>query len=362
MKILYGVQGTGNGHLTRARLMAEEFKRRGIEVDWVFSGRAPSRYFDMEIFGDYRTYEGLTFAVEKGRVNYLKSFMHSRLGQLWRDIKSLKVDQYDLIINDFEPISAWAARLAGKEVVGISHQCAFGHRVPRKNMGIGVRSFMRWFAPVTTPVGLHWDHFNQAILPPMVDLKVRNSNLQKGRILVYLPFANDTSVIDLLQAAPDHQFDVYLGSQVVLEAGNVRCHPFSRSKFQEHLASCEGVICSAGFELPSEALHLGKKLLAIPIKGQAEQESNAQALDLLGLADTAPILTPEVLAQWLRKSPPSPANYPNVAEALVEWLLAGRSQSVDALAERLWQKPLPRLTVARTRHLATSDSAMVIRG
>ena len=39
MKILYGVQGTGNGHITRGRAMQKALSDAGIEVDWVFSGR-----------------------------------------------------------------------------------------------------------------------------------------------------------------------------------------------------------------------------------------------------------------------------------------------------------------------------------
>jgi UDP:flavonoid glycosyltransferase YjiC (YdhE family) len=35
MKILYGVQGTGNGHITRARIMAKAFADAGVQVDWV---------------------------------------------------------------------------------------------------------------------------------------------------------------------------------------------------------------------------------------------------------------------------------------------------------------------------------------
>ena len=46
MKILYGIQGTGNGHVTRARVMANAFKQMGVEVDYVFSGRAQQNYFD----------------------------------------------------------------------------------------------------------------------------------------------------------------------------------------------------------------------------------------------------------------------------------------------------------------------------
>ena len=62
MKLLYGVQGTGNGHIARARIMAAALAERDdISVDFVFTGRAPERYFDMDVFGQYRTYTGLSF-------------------------------------------------------------------------------------------------------------------------------------------------------------------------------------------------------------------------------------------------------------------------------------------------------------
>ena len=61
MKILYGIQGTGNGHITRARVMAKAFKQRNVEVDYLFSGRPADQYFDMDVFGDYRVFEGVTF-------------------------------------------------------------------------------------------------------------------------------------------------------------------------------------------------------------------------------------------------------------------------------------------------------------
>ena len=38
-----------------------------------------------------------------------------------------------------------------------------------------------------------------------------------------------------------------------------------------------------GFETPSEALYLNKKLLSIPIMDQNEQQCNAAALELLGI-------------------------------------------------------------------------------
>ena len=52
MKLLYGVQGTGNGHITRARALNKYLAEFGLEVDFLFSGRDRDRYFDMEEFGD----------------------------------------------------------------------------------------------------------------------------------------------------------------------------------------------------------------------------------------------------------------------------------------------------------------------
>lgn len=47
MKILFGVQGTGNGHISRARALNKYLKADGISVDYIFSGRERDKYFDM---------------------------------------------------------------------------------------------------------------------------------------------------------------------------------------------------------------------------------------------------------------------------------------------------------------------------
>ena len=79
MKVLYGVQGTGNGHIARARIMAEAMaKRDDIDVDFVFSGREPDGYFDMECFGNYRTFNGLTFVTAKGKVSQWQTLKQAK--------------------------------------------------------------------------------------------------------------------------------------------------------------------------------------------------------------------------------------------------------------------------------------------
>ncbi len=88
MKILYGVQGTGNGHIARARAMSHAFKEHNVEVNFLFSGRAPEKYFSMEAFGDYQTRRGFTFITEKGSVNYAKTALNNNLVQFSKKLSN----------------------------------------------------------------------------------------------------------------------------------------------------------------------------------------------------------------------------------------------------------------------------------
>lgn len=340
MKILYGVQGTGNGHITRARIMAKALATTGSEVDWVFSGRPPEEYFDMEIFGDYQVYRGLTFVIKSGRVQYLKTAMTSNLWQLNKDINKVNVEGYDFIINDFEPVSAWAARRAGKKVIGISHQNAFHHNIPKRGSNLFVEAFMRNFAPVTLPIGLHWHHFNQPILPPMVEPSSYPNTCTHKHYLVYLPFASLPDILPQLREFPDYQFFVYQPVPAAFDEGHIHVRPFSRDGFQRDLHRCEGVICSAGFELPSEAIQLGKKLLVQPVAGQMEQQSNAVALAQLGYGAVTHQLSVEAIARWLPLPKPDPVVFPNVAEALARWLMETDGEDFSRLQQELWREQI----------------------
>ena len=73
MKILYGVQGTGNGHISRARALNTALGNVGLDVDFIFSGRDKDQYFNMEEFGNYRTYPGLSLSIKDGKLDLLKT-------------------------------------------------------------------------------------------------------------------------------------------------------------------------------------------------------------------------------------------------------------------------------------------------
>ena len=121
---------------------------------------------------------------------------------------------------------------------------------------------------------------------------------------------------------------------------------YRRNIFIADLQSCEGVICNAGFNVPSEAIHFGKKILVKPLKGQYEQESNAQALLELNLGSVMHKLDHNALSTWLNKKSPAPLPYPNVAGAISNWLLEGNMKDPTPLVKSLWKNTPYALTVS----------------
>lgn len=90
MNILYGVQATGQGHISRARAVAAALSGHGnVRVTWLFSGRDVSRLFDMEPFGHFEHRPGLSFAYRDGRIDYLATLRQNRLLQFVRDVRGL---------------------------------------------------------------------------------------------------------------------------------------------------------------------------------------------------------------------------------------------------------------------------------
>lgn len=351
IKILYGVQGTGNGHITRARMMARHFSEHNIDVTFLFSGRDREQFFDMECFGEYLYRKGMTFVTEAGQVNYAKSAFHNNIYRFARDILTLNLDPYDIILTDFEPITAWAGKLRGKQVIGVGHQYAFGERVPKAGENLIAHTVMRWFAPVSMGIGYHWHHFgHNNILPPVIDNHLPNDR-SGDFYLVYLPFEHQCTVTSLLNCFDKYQFVQYSPEFRDGVKGNVQLRKTCHDGFKRDLSHCRGVICNAGFELVSECLHMKVPLLVKPVQAQMEQLSNSAALQQLGYATTIDRLNPSLIADWLdsEKSPPNPS-FPNVAAAVVEWLKDGRKMAIEELSRQLWQQQDAEFPVTPSGH------------
>ncbi|ODA35340.1 hypothetical protein A8L45_04020 [Veronia pacifica] len=157
-------------------------------------------------------------------------------------------------------------------------------------------------------------------------------------VLVYLPFEDLDTVVALLnqQEGEFVCFHPDATKEKIVDKVTVRAQ--CKEGFHAALMKCSGVIANGGFELPSEALTLGKKLLLKPLMGQFEQQSNVATLDMLGLATCMDDLNPEIIRQWLEKPPAQVVDYPDVAPAIAKWLVKGDFNELPALQNQLWQQ------------------------
>ena len=337
MRILYGVQGTGNGHITRARTMLPALQAAGIDVDFVFSGRPPERYFDMECFGRYRTFSGFTYHMHKGRVRMLNTVKEARIGSFIHDVRGLNLRGYDYVLTDFEPVSAWAAKIQGIPAIGLAHQYALCHPIP------GVKPWLKYgvntFAPADKYLGVHWQSFGKPILPPLIQTDAAAATRDDGFILVYLPFENFTFVCRWLKTFKHCRFRIYTDTPRAFSDGHIEVRPLSREAFPQDLARCSGVICNAGFGLCSEVMSLGKRMLVRPLANHVEQQSNALILQQSGKAMVMQQFDLALLQSWLDTPEPEKTHFPEVAPAVARWLAGGCLAPVQALADTIWQRP-----------------------
>lgn len=282
MKILYAVQGTGNGHLSRAIAVVPELMKHGA-VDVLISGTQSQIEFPFPVKYQFK---GLSFVPSRaGGVHLLKTLFILKPLRFWKEINSVPVEDYDLVITDFEPVSAWACKRKGIPCVEMSHQAAVRDvSSPQTTRAFPLgRWIVKNYCPSTSSIGFHFENYSETTYQPILRKEIIASKPTQGnRYVVYLTGYSDDAIVQVLGSveAPFTVFSKEIKREV--QRGNCCIKPISNQAFLQDLIECKGVICGAGFELPAEALYLKKKLLVIPYANHYEQHCNAVAAGRLG--------------------------------------------------------------------------------
>lgn len=325
MKILYAIQGTGNGHLSRAIEMIPALKKR-VEVDVLISGIQG----DIELpFPVKYHFKGLSFIFGKnGGIDYKKTILKNNIFRLISEIRSCPVDDYDLIINDFEPVSAWAAKLRRITCISVSHQSALlSENVPMpKHKDWLALKILKYYAPSIKQYGFHFKEYNPQIFLPVIRQSLRLAKRkQKEHYTVYLPAYSDEKIIEVLSAFENVEWQIFSKhSKQAYLYKNISIKPIDTKSFDKSIVRCKGVICGAGFETPAEALYLKKKLLVIPMKGQYEQHINAASLADLGIKvlPSLDLKQSKNIENWLLSDEKINVIYPDKTQQIIDGILS----------------------------------------
>jgi len=334
-RVLYAIQGTGNGHLSRALDVVPLLQARCEQLDVLVSGPPADLPLPFEV--KYQT-QGMGFVFGKnGGINFVKTFLQFNSVRFLHEVRHLAVESYDLVISDFEPVSSWACKLREVPCVALSHQSAVLHpAAPRPaDEDPAGRAVLKYYAPSTAQYGFHFQAYAPGIYTPVIRQQVRELNpANEGHYTVYLPAFEEEILVERLQyLSRAVRWEVFSKhSTAPAEYGNVRVWPVSGAAFLASLARAAGVLCGAGFETPAEALYLGKKLLVVPMKQQYEQQCNAAALAQMGV----PVIKNfkdknlDKVDQWLHQDKTVPVNYPDQTAAVLDQLLREQGQKLFA--------------------------------
>ncbi len=324
MKVLYAIQGTGNGHIARAGEIIPILRNK-VDLDILISGTQANIQLPFEV--DYQLHGlGFTFGMAGG-INFWKTARNLALVKLYRNVKELPVEKYDLVINDFEPVTAWACAMKKVPIVSLSHQSAVLHEnAPRPQKLDRMGEFvLKNYAPAGKTYGFHFASYGERIFTPVIRSEIRNAKVyNNGQYTVYLPAYSEKKIIECLIRFRHINWTVFSKhSKIAYEFANIKVSPVDNSAFIHHMVNCQGVLCGAGFETPAEVLYLGKKLMVIPMKGQYEQQCNAAALKKLGVpvAENLRAAGISVIEEWLKNDQAIEVSYPEKTEEIIDIVL-----------------------------------------
>jgi uncharacterized protein (TIGR00661 family) len=322
--ILYGVNGEGAGHSTRAKEVMTHLVAEGHRVHVASFDRGLQNLkgqFDVtEIYG-------FRFAYVNNRVRYKRTIAKNLLTvpQAAKSLALLKnlVDdeKIDLVITDFEPLTCHIGHKKRLPVISIDNQHCLTNAVvsypkkyrrdaaaakivtklmtPRANAYL-VISFFK--APIRKR--------NTFLFPPLLRREILEATPTEGdHVLVYVtsPAPALAKLLNQIRC----KFIAYGFGREGVE-GNIAFKKPSLEGFFSDLVSARAVIANSGFSLVTEALHLGKPYLGVPVSHQFEQIFNAYWLQKSGYGAYWEELNRECVESFLY-------NLPHYREALAEY-------------------------------------------
>lgn len=316
-RIVYGVSGEGSGHTSRALAVIPHLIGKGHDVRVVGYDRS---YRDLKDRFDVLEIEGLTIGQADNAVSISKTITENlaRLPKGHRKSQELKqalFKEFDpqAVVTDFEPMTAYLANYFNVPLITLDNQ----HRMRYMDLSVPSRlaagmhltkAIIRAMIPRPDVSLVTTFHFSPVTndrtfaFPPLIRSEVLAAAPRQGdHVVVYFTKGFERFLRQLRDF--DRETFLVYGQGKEGREGNLVFRPFSREGFVDDLASCRAVMASAGFTLITEALHLGKPYLALPTRGQFEQELNAVMLEEAGYGKGCFRLTGETVGDFLYRLP-----------------------------------------------------------
>jgi uncharacterized protein (TIGR00661 family) len=315
VRVLFGVASEGIGHAITSGVIKDHLIQCGHSIQFACA-KGTRACQHLARYGPVVSVAGLTIAHDKsGRTNHLRT-----IGANLKNLALMNVEPWlltslprpDVVITDFEPVTARYANLLNLPLIAINNIHAIDRCVHPKEIIDPYRRLAAVSLPAATNVV---PNAHRYMVPSFVGLPVRKARttlhlpiLERmpesedgDDVLVYFnekaPWAN---IVRTLATFDSVKFRCY-GSGKVGSQGNITLCPPSDA-FAGDFARSKAVIGGSGFTLVARSIYSRKPLLAVPAEGHLEQGMNSSYLAALGFGAKSQALTLETLGAFLEKA------------------------------------------------------------
>jgi len=292
--ILYGVNGEGSGHSSRAREVIAYLEAQGHRVHVASFDRG---YRNLKDDFDVTEIDGLRLAYVHNRVRYRKTVLRNllHLPQTTRIVRFLErqAERWDLdmVITDYEPITCHVGHKLKLPVIAIDNQhlltdTEITYPSECRKEAAAAKLVTRLMTPhadaylVISFFTARIKKKKTFLFPPILREEVLKTVPSVGDFVLVYVTSPAAELTDLLKTVRQ-KFVCYGFNREGTDA-NLEFRKPGLDTFLRDLSGCCAVIASAGFSLISEALYLGKPYLAWPVKRQFEQVFNAYYIGKTG--------------------------------------------------------------------------------
>lgn len=294
-RIFYSVGGEGRGHATRVRTVIE-----GLRHDHNITLFAPGHAYELlsPIYQrsdvTVKKIPGMMQHNSGSELNYLKTGIFGvkyliYLPMLVRMLKKeIEEEKPDLVITDFEPALPRAASACGVPFISLDHQHFLvvsdlsSLPAPLRKKAAHMRKIVNSYykgQKATIVSSFYFPALKQKIQnvtqigvllrPEIVQMRTEDQPF----LVAYLRRCASANVLEAL-ARCGLEVRVYgLGRRPSF--GCLRFYDVDIYRFVDDLATCRGLVSTAGNQLLGEALYLGKPVFAMPEPKNYEQAINA---------------------------------------------------------------------------------------
>jgi uncharacterized protein (TIGR00661 family) len=282
---------------------------------------------------------GFRFAYVNNRVRYKRTIAKNLITvpQAAKSLSRLKdlVTEWktDLVITDFEPLTCHIGHKLNLPVISIDNQHCLTNAVvsypkqyrrdataaklvtrlmtPRANAYLVISFF-------TAPIRKR----NTFLFPPLLRQQILDATpTESDHVLVYV--TSPAPALAKLLGSVRCRFIAY-GFGREGQEGNILYKKPSIDGFFADLTRARAIVANSGFSLVTEALHLGKPYLAVPVSHQFEQIFNAYWLEKSGYGAYWEDMNKERVESFLY-------NLPHYREALAKYPRQGNGALLEKL-------------------------------